>query len=43
MQKDVIRKIHNFLLESHPDSHSAVYEYYFVIARESSSKGLFNV
>mgnify|MGYP006373372563 CR=1 FL=1 len=43
MQKDVIRKIHNFLLESHPDTHQLVYEFYSLIAKESSSKGIFNI
>ena len=43
MQKDIIRKIHNFLLESHPEAHQGVYEFYSLIAKESASKGLFNV
>lgn len=33
MQKDVIKRIHNFLLDSHIDSHPAVYEYYSLITK----------
>jgi hypothetical protein len=25
MQKDIIRRMHNFLLESHPDAHQAIF------------------
>lgn len=28
MQKDIIRKIHNFLLDSHTEAHEAVFDYY---------------
>jgi hypothetical protein len=43
MQKDIIRKIHNFLLESHPETHQPVLEFYSLIAKESASRGVFNI
>jgi|688.fasta_scaffold620859_1 hypothetical protein len=43
MQKDIIRKLHNFLLESHPEAHQIVLEFYSIIAKESTSKGVFNI
>lgn len=33
MQKDIIRKVHNFLLESHPDAHPAALEFYSMVAK----------
>jgi hypothetical protein len=43
MQKDIIRKIHNFLLESHPDVHPPVLEFYSQLAKESAARGVFNI
>lgn len=33
MQKDIIRKLHNFLLDSHIDSHESVYEFYSLLGK----------
>jgi aminopeptidase C len=43
MQKDIIRRIHHFLLESHADAHPAVFEYYGLLAKESAARGVFNI
>ncbi len=43
MQKDILKKIHNFLLESPVETHPVVYSYLELICIESCSKGLFNV
>lgn len=43
MQKDIIKKIHYFLLDSVVDTHSLVFQYYSFIASESASKGIFNI
>ena len=43
MQKDIIKRIHNYLLDSHIDSHSSVYQYYNCIAKESANRGVFNI
>jgi hypothetical protein len=43
MQKDIIKRIHNFLLDSHIDAHQIVYEYYSFIAKESAARGVFNI
>ena len=33
MQKDVIKRIHNFLLDSHIEAHPTVFDYYSLLAR----------
>lgn len=43
IQKDIIKRIHNFLLDSHIDAHPAVYEYYGFIGKESAARGIFNI
>ena len=43
MQKDIIKRIGNYLLDSHRDSHQALYSYYALITKESARKGVFNI
>ena len=43
MQKDIIKRIHAFLLDSHTDAHPAVLDYYSLIGKESATKGVFNI
>lgn len=43
MQKDIVKKIHNFLLDSHTEAHAAVFDYYELVMKESAFRGMFNV